>query len=155
MGALDPEGRQRVGPEVPGERALEAIAEHGNRMGQGSTGQVEPGCLHHLPRLERHQLDPQVEVDERARQEGVEIPLTRRRVVQRNGRVRGERPRLEQAGQPETVIAVEVGDADPGHQRGGQPGEQELSLATLARVEQHQLILPTQDVTPLTAGPGG
>ena len=62
---------------------------------------------------------------------------------------------LEDAGQAQAVVAVEVGDADPGDLVRGHAGEQHLALGALARIEQQALIVPAQEVPVLVAGARG
>src|SRR6185437_15407262 len=53
------------------------------------------------------------------------------------------------------MIAVEVGDADPGDLVRGDAGEQHLPLRALARVEQQPLVVPAQEVPVVIARAGG
>jgi hypothetical protein len=62
---------------------------------------------------------------------------------------------LQDAGQAQAVIAVEVGDADPGDLVRGDAGEQHLALGPLARVEQQSLVVPAQEVPVVIAGARG
>ena len=62
---------------------------------------------------------------------------------------------LEDAGQAEAVVAVEMGDADAGDGRRSHAGQQHLPLGALARVEQHALGVPPQQVAVVVAVAGG
>jgi hypothetical protein len=62
---------------------------------------------------------------------------------------------LQYARQPQAVVAVEVGDADPVDLAGPHARQQHLPLGALARVEQQALAVPPQQVTVVVAGPRG
>ncbi|CAM5668278.1 hypothetical protein SVIOM74S_08144 [Streptomyces violarus] len=61
---------------------------------------------------------------------------------------------LDDPGQAEAVVAVEVGDADPVQVVGGDPGAQHLALCALAGVEQDALAVPAEQVAVVVAVPG-
>ena len=58
---------------------------------------------------------------------------------------------LDDAGQAEAVVAVEVGEADPGDVVARDAGEQHLALGALARVEEDALAVPAQQVAVVVA----
>ena len=80
----------------------------------------------------------------------------RRREVRRH-RVRDavQRHAGEHAGHAEAVVAVEVGQADPGDRAARHAGQQQLPLGALAGVEQEALGVPAQQVAVVVAGAGG
>lgn len=86
----------------------------------------------------------------------VEEVLPARRVV-RGHRVRHlvEVDPLDHPGEPEGVVAVEVGDADPVDVVRGDPGPQHLALGALAGVEEDALAVPAQQIAVVVAVPGG
>ena len=64
-----------------------------------------------------------------------------------------ERQALDDAGEPEAVIAVEMGDADPPESPRRHPGQQQLALGALAGVEEHAVAVPAQEVAVVVAMP--
>ena len=66
-----------------------------------------------------------------------------------------EREALQDSGQAQAVVAVEVGEQDPGDGRGRDAGEQHLALGPLPRVEQQPLGVPPEEVAVVVAVPGG
>src|SRR5262249_37877098 len=66
-----------------------------------------------------------------------------------------QRQALDDAGQPEAVVAVEVGDGDVRDLAGGQPCQRHLPLRALAGVEHDAQLIPLQEervVVALTRG---
>src|SRR5689334_12220212 len=51
----------------------------------------------------------------------------------------------------ETVVAVEMRDAEPRDRAGGDPGVQHLPLGPLPRIEQEAVLVPAQEVAVLRA----
>src|SRR5205807_334289 len=62
---------------------------------------------------------------------------------------------LEDAGEAEAMVAVEVGDADAGDGRRRHAGQEQLALGALAGVEQHSFGVPAQEVAVVVAVAGG
>src|SRR5687768_9635900 len=86
----------------------------------------------------------------------VEVLLPRRRIM------RTDSMRYVVQGQPlhdsryaETVVAVEVCDAEPRDRAGRDPGVQHLPLGPLPRIEQEPVLVPAQEVSVLGAFAGG
>ena len=61
---------------------------------------------------------------------------------------------LDDPGEAERVVAVEVRDADPVQVVRGDPGAQHLALGALAGVEEDALAVPAQQVAVVVAVPG-
>ncbi len=53
------------------------------------------------------------------------------------------------------MVAVKVGEAQPSDRAGRHTGQQQLTLRSLSRVEQHALTVPAQQVTVVIAVTGG
>ena len=158
--------RAMSGPAMP--RRGEAVREHSATVGflhppperldtmlEARAAQREALVGVHDPRgvhgaaVDRHEL-----LARRGQAEAIEVLLTARRVVDRHGVVAFvEGPAHDHARQAEAVIAVEVGDADPGHGRGRHPGDRELSLRALPGIEQQALAVPSQQVAVVVAMP--
>jgi hypothetical protein len=61
---------------------------------------------------------------------------------------------LRDAGEAEAVVAVEVGDADPGDRGGRHAGVDHLSLRALTGIEEEPLVVPAQQVAVVVAVAG-
>ena len=119
-------------------------------MANGSAGRRRAVVAH------RHRPDVEVVLVGRGVAQPVEVvgPDCREEHLDRVGDP-VERQPLEHAGQPEAVVAVEVGHADVVDAGGGRTGQQELALGPLARVEQDGAVVPAQEVAVVVAATGG
>jgi len=95
-------------------------------------------------------------VEHRRVQEPVDVDLAARGVQDLDGAVHPvERQALDDTGEAQAMVAVEVRDADAFEAPRRHAGEQQLALGTLARIKEDAVSVPTQQVAIVVAVTGG
>jgi hypothetical protein len=157
VGTGDAADGEFTGEHAPAVRLGQPVADGGHEVGQRAGLQAEGGAIGyraiaaHRPLAQRERVMEQRRVPQ-AREELLVLPRVIRVHLVRHP-VQGH-PR-EHTRQAKTVIAVEVGETDPGDLARRHAGEQHLPLRTLPGVEQQSLVVPAQEVTVVIAGSGG
>jgi hypothetical protein len=148
LGPADSEGLQPLGQHVPPwglfepvSEGLAAVIERAGDEPKGGSVDPGPGGI--------EGMDEEVcgVVEHGGMSEPLEVTKASGREVHvhRMGRtVEGEA--LDDAGKPETVVAVEVGDADHRDGRDGDAGPGQLALGPFAGVEKDAVFVPAQEV---------
>jgi hypothetical protein len=154
--ALYAEGPQPVGQEVAAGRFLYTPTDcvDGVIERPGFDAQRWAGLDRAVAdnRLESNRLPP----PDAGIAEVLDVALSTGRIVDRDlvqGAVEGQS--LQHTGEPEAVVAVQVGQTDPGDAAGRDPGEAELALGALAGVEEDALAIPAQEVAVVVPGASG
>jgi hypothetical protein len=155
--AADAAGDQLGGQHAAAVGLGEAVADRGDAVRQRAGLQPEGGAVGEdgVGLRDRLLAQRQRVVEQRQVPDAVEDVRPGGRVGDLDGA--GDlvkRHPLEDAGQPQAVVAVEVGDADPGDLVRGDAGEQHLALGPLTRVEQQPLSVPAQEVPVVVASAG-
>ena len=137
-------------------RVLDAVADGVDPVVEGGGGQHQVGRARHLDRLgadlDGHRAQVEFVVVDAGGAQAVDVLLSRRR-IEEGDRVRRpvQAQALEDPGQAQAVVAVQVGQADDADAARRDAGEGHLPLGALAGVEQDAGGAPAQEVAGVVA----
>lgn len=154
FGTGDPVRRQPIREHPPAVGFLHPPAERVDTVFEPGAAQDEPVIDVNDSRTVGPTVDRDILLPCRGVTQTIEVLLTAGWIVDRYGQASLiECHPQDHAGQAETVVAVEMGDADPRDNSGGDTGERELALGALTRIEQHAFTVPAQQVPVVVALP--
>ena len=152
--ALDPEPRQAFRDERAAVGFLDPPSEGIDRVEERRRDEPDRAPIDHaMCDGERMETEVWPVVEDRRVPKPVDIRSTAGREVEVDwARASVEREASQDSGQPETMVTVEVGDADRGDRPRRDLSPQELALGALAGVEEDRLVVPSQHIAVVIAG---
>jgi hypothetical protein len=148
VGALDASSRESIRQHASPVGLIQSPTERVHSMLQTAARQYELRLFVDLTVCrDGTSIDRHMFLADGGQTEVLKVGFTARRVVNRHREVTiVERQAHQDARKAEAVVAVEVGDADPGDRRSGHIREDELALRALSRIAKDPFPVPAKQV---------